>query len=287
MIEVHYKGQLGNRLFQYCFSRIVAEELGFSLAAEDITGFLGTLEPVRGETFDAPLIQIVDEEIVDLPRLLADHSPRKIWIRAYLQRAEYYTPFRHRIRRWLWSPPSAERPGADDLVLTIRLADFVWMGRVLAPDYYFDVCKRHGRGRVWIVTDQPGNPYLAQFDVLEPMYFNAEPLEQFNFLRSANHLVLSASTFHWWAAYLSDAATIYFPVLEQPSQAPGEPYDGKYHVRHWWTSADSVAIDLRVPAPNYIYIPDVPYGKAFTPGQRVDPSVWSGDPCQVRERRGR
>jgi len=259
MIEVCYTDQLGNWLFQYCFGRIVAEELGFGLVAENITGFLGTLEPVRGKTFNEPLVPILGEEIVDLPRLLADHSPRKIWIRAWLQRAEYYTPFRRRIRRWLWSPPAAERPDSEDLVLTIRLSDFVWLGRVLAPDYYFRVWKRHGRGRVWIVTDEPRNPYLAQFDALEPMYFNAEPLEQFNFLRAANHLVLSASTFHWWAAYLSDAATIYFPLLDRPCT--------------WWASPGSSPMDLRVAAPNYIYIPDVPYGKAFTPHQLVDPSV--------------
>ncbi len=40
MIEVRYKGRLGNNLFQYCFGRILAESLGFTLKAEYIEGSL-------------------------------------------------------------------------------------------------------------------------------------------------------------------------------------------------------------------------------------------------------
>ncbi|MEO5903789.1 MAG: alpha-1,2-fucosyltransferase [Gemmatimonadaceae bacterium] len=257
MVEVSYKGRLGNRLFQYSFGRILAEELGYVLKAEPIEVFSGTSDAIAGEMFEEPLVQILDKEIVDLPSMLADMSPRKIWIRAYLQRAEYYAPYRDRVRTWLRLPTAPDRPGDDDLVLSIRLGDFVWLGRVLTPDYYFDIARRHGRGRVWIVTDDPEDPYLEQFAALQPTYFTAEPFEQFNFLRAARHLVLCASTFTWWAAFLSDAEQVYFPILDRPC--------------HWWASSGPSPTDLRVSAPNYTYVNEVPYGKAFTPGCQVDP----------------
>ena len=42
MIEVRYKGRLGNNLFQYCLGRILSEALGFALQANAIPGFPGT-----------------------------------------------------------------------------------------------------------------------------------------------------------------------------------------------------------------------------------------------------
>jgi hypothetical protein len=48
MIEVRYKGQLGNNMFQYCLGRILAEELGFALQAGPISGFSNTEEKIGG-----------------------------------------------------------------------------------------------------------------------------------------------------------------------------------------------------------------------------------------------
>ena len=44
MIDVKYNGGLGNNLFQYCFGRILAERLGYALAAPPIPGFAGTYD---------------------------------------------------------------------------------------------------------------------------------------------------------------------------------------------------------------------------------------------------
>ena len=46
MIHVEYGGRLGNNLFQYCFGRILATELGYKLEAPRINGFQGTWDNV-------------------------------------------------------------------------------------------------------------------------------------------------------------------------------------------------------------------------------------------------
>jgi hypothetical protein len=249
MVEVRYRGRLGNRLFQYCFGRILAEGLGYALGAEPIEGFIGTQESISGCVYDEPSVEILDREQVEPASLIADRSPRKIRVNAFVQRAEYYAPYRKRIRQWLRLAAPADVPGEHDLVLSIRLGDFIKGGRVLSPEYYFDVARRHGRGRIWIVTDEPDHPYLNAFAQLRPRYYNAGTLDAFGFLQSAHHLVLSASTFGWWAAYLSDAQTVYFPVLDRPC--------------HWWSCKGPSIIDLRVDAPNYVFVHDVAFGKSF------------------------
>jgi hypothetical protein len=48
MIEVRYKGRLGNNMFQYCLGRILAEGLGFALKADPIPAFPSTAQYVDG-----------------------------------------------------------------------------------------------------------------------------------------------------------------------------------------------------------------------------------------------
>jgi len=48
MIKVNYDGNLGNNLFQYCFGRILAEELGYQLVANSIPGFPRTFDEISG-----------------------------------------------------------------------------------------------------------------------------------------------------------------------------------------------------------------------------------------------
>ena len=39
------------------------------------------------------------------------------------------------------------------------------------------------------------------------------PLQQFALIKSANKVLLTASTYCWWAAFLSNASEIYYPWI--------------------------------------------------------------------------
>jgi hypothetical protein len=49
----------------------------------------------------------------------------------------------------------------------------------------------------------------------KPIYYDGAPIEHFFFMTRFNRIVLSNSTFAWWAAFLSDAEELYAP------RAPG------------------------------------------------------------------
>lgn len=213
MVEVKYIGGLGNRLFQYCLGRIIAERLGFKLKAAAIPGFPGTHELIEGEDFSDGPIQELRGQVVDFPAILAERSARRIVLHGYFQRYEYYQPFKEAIRkRWLVPDglPVAKRP-AGEMVLNIRRGDYIQLGWATPFEFYREVLESAGCERLFIVTDEPGDPFFRRFKKYRPEVFHRSPLEDFSMLLSFDRMVISESTFSWWAAFLSQASEIIVP----------------------------------------------------------------------------
>jgi hypothetical protein len=214
MIEVRYKARLGNNLFQYCLGRILAEELGFALDAQPIDGFPGTRERISGNRYEAPE-EVLTEYRIDLDRLRTDTTARKIILDGWFQRYEYYRPFRGRIQNWLRTDAyPATAPADDDVVVNVRRTDYVTLGWALPFSFYEEAIQRAGTkaGRIWIITDAPKDPFFKRFKAWRPRFFSGPPLEQLAFMAQARRLVLSPSTFCWWAAFLGNPEEVYAPL---------------------------------------------------------------------------
>ncbi len=209
MIQVRYKGRLGNQLFQYCFGRILAEQLGYRLDAEPVEGFSGTCEKVSGTEYDEsnPLI-FSGVEYPDIEQLLRERPNRRIIINAYLQRYAYYAHHLEKIRKWLRLTNYDRRDfsaGPDSLTIHIRLGDYLKCHWTLAPEYYIQQIETIPHQSLVIVTDSPDSTFLDQFTQYQPRIVHGAILADFKWLLNAQRLVLSQSTFGWWAALLSDA----------------------------------------------------------------------------------
>lgn len=214
MIDVVYQDRLGNNLFQYAFGRILAEELGFSLRAAPIPGFPGTREPVTGvDAEDAPS-ETLQGQRVDLAAVLANRSPRRITVDGHFQRYEYYAAHKGPIRdRWLVPEPQAiSLPHPDDLVMHVRRGDYIYSNYALPADFYLRIAEQRTFRNLVIVTDQPSDPFFWHFKKYRPTFVRGAVLEDFWFLMHARRLVISPSSFSWWAAFLSAADEIVFPV---------------------------------------------------------------------------
>jgi hypothetical protein len=213
MVEVRYKAQLGNNLFQYCFGRILAEGLGFELAARAITGFPNTQEAVAGGRHDAPE-QVLSGHDVGLAGLLADHRPRHIVLDGWFQRYEYYRPHRERIRRWLAFDAAIPAPAAaPDTVLHVRRADYVTLGWALPFSFYEEALARLSpRGRLCIVTDDPGDPFFEQFAKWQPVFPAGSALAHLRLMSTARRIVMSQSTYSWWPTFLGAPDQVVCPV---------------------------------------------------------------------------
>jgi hypothetical protein len=214
MVEVRYKDRLGNNLFQYCFGRILAEELGFALQADAIPGFPNTTQRVAGSVHEGPE-QVLTGMRVPLEGILADRSPRHIILDGWFQDYRYYRPRRQKIREWLAFDPAIRVPEVQPgLVVNVRRTDYIQRGWALPFSYYEEAIKRllPQGGSVWIVTDDAADPFFRRFKRWEPRLFRGNDLEQLLFMTRAPRLVMSQSTFSWWPTFLAEQQEVACPL---------------------------------------------------------------------------
>ena len=230
LISVLYQDQAGNRLFQYCLARIIAEHLGFALQAAPIPGFPGTIEAVQGRALQSP-VQLLQSHRIDLAAVLADRSPRRIVLKGWFQRYAYFQPHTAAIRLWLHRPAgTADRPHPRDLVVHVRRRDYLWHGWALPFSWYEQMIEQRRFRDLILVTDDPTDPFFWRFRRYKPILRSQSAVADFDYLLAARQLALSPSSFAWWAAFLGQAEWIGFPV----------PCEGI------WAADNEEGVDLRV-----------------------------------------
>jgi len=215
MVEIRYRDRLGNNLFQYCMGRMLAEGLGFALHADPISGFPNTRTSVGGARYEAPE-QVLGGNRIDLGGILADRSARRVILHGWFQRWEYYRSHRERIRHWLAFDPSLASVPRAAVAVHVRRTDVIRSDSALPFSYYEEALTQAaaGAGEVWITTDDQHDPFFKRFAAWRPKFHRGTVVEQLAFLSKAARLVMSASTFSWWAAFLGKAELVICP---QPS----------------------------------------------------------------------
>lgn len=217
MVEVVYQGRLGNNLFQYCFGRILAENLGFKLKASPIPGFFNTNMAVDGNDYSGHPVQILTGHTVDLKHILFDKSKRKIVLNGFFQRYEYYRMYKDLIRNnWFLTDIKAKqeiRP--DDIIVCIRRKDAAdgIASDQLPLSYYEEALAMTGYNRVFVVTNVSKDPFVLKFKKkYNAILLPSSTLDNFRLIMLFKKIIMSASTFYWWASFLSDAEEIYAPI---------------------------------------------------------------------------
>ena len=228
-------GGAGNHLFQYCLGRIIASNLGFHLdivpAHSGLDLIPGCLDSVVGKVYEEPVDQL--PPYIELEDILTNLQPRKIELRHFFQNSKYFVPYREDIIRWLRLPNKVVPTGS--LVVHIRLGDYDDLSR-LSYEYYANAIDSIDHDNLVICTDSPDEPFIKKFMHYNPTISRGSWYHDFCYIMGANKIVLSQSTFSWWAAFLSEANQIVFPL----------PKSG------WWS--DRTSIDLRINHPRYIYV---------------------------------
>ena len=269
----------GNKLLQYCFARSLGRELDYFVKCRQLPYLKNSGNfNYEGTKIFEPVVQIGHHSkyrhYVDIEEL-KDMTPCSFNIRSYL---EYYpniekykneivtdwcyihnnmtsddlTPLRNNFKQHdgnRFTPVDIESITSNDLVLSIRLGrDYLGQHRyrLLTGDYFKIILDNTEYDRVFITSQDPYNNILADLLPYNPVYLDhTNAINTFNFVRLFNNIALSQSTYSWWAAYLSDADNIYFPITKDGPWSYGINQRSKWKdFRH----------DLMVDEPRYKYV---------------------------------
>ncbi len=214
MIEIRYSTRLGNQLFQYALARIISFNLNLFLPASPISGFPSTYHSVPGNRIYSPKVTLRGQN-PDVNSLLQDSNNCYLTLDGNFQQSRFYIPWARELRNeWLIPEIPSGFTGADsdDLVIHIRRTDYLWQGWGLPFSTYQSIIESHKGGQIVIVTDDPHDPFLWRFNSYKPLIRSTSAFNDFLYLRSANNILMSPSSFSWWAAFLSEASRIYFPI---------------------------------------------------------------------------
>ena len=241
VVIVNFNGRLGNNIFQYCFGRILATELGYKLASPSIEGFVGTQGNIEGKSLDTHPLNL-DGHVVDLRAILHNQQDRQIVLGGYFQRYEYYKNYQTEIRKWMDIDYYDVGQTENDIIVHVRLGDTMTEfsskhTHVLPFSYYEKALSNISFDKVYICSDPEtiSSEYIRQFDKYDPIIlrgsgsgsgplhvtggFGAGPkspqlhlLEDFRAIRSFSKIIIAQSTFSWWGAFLSNASEIFVPV---------------------------------------------------------------------------
>lgn len=239
------KQGLGNALFQYCWAREIAERKKYKFIPYPISGFPETYKTIEGkEITDNILVTPGATQMFNMDQIY-QHDGRVI-VYGYSQRYEYYVHFKQKIKQWLYieNEDSYEKPNSEDLIINVRLGDYVPLGWDLPMSYYLDILKTETYHNAIIITDEPTHPSLQILKshgcvIKDNSHLGDNKfIGDFVYVKHAKKTIIANSTFSWWATFLGEGR-VYFPCLKFP----------------WISNPGTNDVDLRVfDEDRYIFI---------------------------------
>lgn len=243
VVLVDLPALLGNRLWAYSVAKIIATELDYDLHCKTIWGFPNTYAC----TLEVPQNSYPWErhgENINIENIVANKTARNIQITGYFQKYDYIKKYADIIRNdWLKIDPELLHDiDKDDIVVHIRFH----VGQAPVKfEYYEKALSMAKYKQLYICTDEPFHPYLKQFERYTPIikstqsfesYFYTTPWDEitkknvgdFGFIASFNKIIISYSTYAWWAAFLSNATEIYAPYSRTGNTHYGKVDEARY-----------------------------------------------------------
>ncbi len=218
IVQVSPMGGLGNRMIQYLAAMALAERVpGARLAQIDLPEWAIQLAPVPGAEARTEVATTDRLDLDGLAARLRDGVVDRVDIRSYAQQLANL-PARAACQALF---PAAAAPGAGphELLISIRGGDVLdghHPDYVQVPiEFYAELTQQTGLAPVFMgqLDDSPYmQALLAAFPDARTVP-SGGALADFAFIRASHNIVPSVSTFSWLAAWLSDAARVFMPVL--------------------------------------------------------------------------
>jgi hypothetical protein len=224
MITIQSSGRLGNKLNYFITGMFIHELKNMYFIPEKIDGFINTYNIKNG-------IQIPEQTRIsslysDFENLFKNIENLKTGFIVDNMIHKYSVIKEIDIKRYLLMDDSFfEKPESDELVIHIRIGDYKYLNGLIDNQYYLNVIEKEKNNinKVTILTDSPNDEKLDQFKSIGCVIRCNNEIEDFSYIKNANFVCISNSTFSWTAAYISDAKKIYWPISSNKWPYPANP----------------------------------------------------------------
>lgn len=214
MLTITLRGRLGNQLYEYAMVRSIAEKNGYGyyIIPEEWNG-TDLFDLDFGKIDTVPMIYTYTE------KYMIPYDPL-IWevkdgtcFQGYFQTEKYFD--QEKVRKWFKLKPSME---SDQLILKYPIEEYCYIHLRggdfnLIPDYSYSLPREYfyraikkineekSISKFIVITDDVkyGHECFPQYEIL-----NNNILTDFNLINKAKYLIISNSSFAWWATWLNE-----------------------------------------------------------------------------------
>ena len=234
-MKINYIGRLGNNMFQYVFANILAKIINDFTGAKycEPKNFFKTpqLNFLIDENFDIcdsmkynPPIQCSNTpqicyhvndyganegKILSLEKIasLPFNNETAFYIDGFFQHKSYYEGKRDLLRKFFKKP----NYNTQDTAIHIRLGDYKEVKWTLAESYYDECIKLANPKNLSVFTDEPTADYIQKLKKQGANIISNNPVEDLMAIAEYDKIIISRSSYSWWAAILSNAKKVYYP----------------------------------------------------------------------------
>jgi hypothetical protein len=130
-------------------------------------------------------------------------SPGRYNLNGFFQHGDWYLPYISQIREFMIPVKSIEAINTEDIVLHLRLGDYPW-SKWISSKWYCDVLRTQKFRKLYVVSSDPQPRYIEAFKEWSPEIVPVKD-DNWNFLRSFSRVIMSNSTYCWWAVFFGKA----------------------------------------------------------------------------------
>lgn len=244
----HYKGRLGNHMFQRAIAETLAKEWDVKVSDFNRRELLDSIIPEESKNNGRPakgVLEIKDfSTYINFLKYCKDKSRTSLCLNGYFQKSWLYMNHRDYLRSFFQLPDMSDiKIDEKSVAVLIRRGDLRTDKKYnsdIVPLSYYKHCidKMYKGADLHIFTDSPQDPDVVELlkTYKKSQITGLAPLEDMSHATRFKNIVAGTGSFHWWIAFLSKAENIHYPIL---------PAGWGHRIRDH--------VDLHLPFANYIH----------------------------------
>jgi hypothetical protein len=237
-----FRKNLGNKLFMYAIARIASDILECNLILPENPlvrrdlfhlGYQNEKFWMEGifnrKNIDGSKVTLDDrdmEHYKNIEKFIEANPNSPIEILGYFTKYEYIKPHKEKIKLYY---QSYIRPKRNNNDIVIMLRDSTQDARFVLPDeYYIDLLENENFDRLYVSFDHchKHNTLFEKLKKYNPIYLESGIQTLFSEITSFNKIIACQGTFSFWACFLSNAETIYWPMTDDGPNSNNEKFIG-------------------------------------------------------------